>query len=108
MDKETLIARLNEIEDKLRVFLLFDKQIPEWEADPEMASCLPDLYDRREKALDRYLLANGDEGTQQPLIPHDKITPKKVEAVAFIIYLELAENIPDALEMLSDQFDYHP
>ena len=108
MDKETLIARLNEIEDKLRGFLLFDKQIPEWEADPDMAPCLQGLHDRHETALDEYLLANGENGMALPLIPHDRITAEKIDAVAALLHLEMATSIPDALEQIGPRFDYCP
>lgn len=108
MDKEHLIDQLQGIKEALQRFLIFDKQIPQWEADPDMAPCLPDLYDRHEKALDRYLHANGENSMARPLIPHDKITPEKIGAVAALIHLEMATSIPDALEQIGPRFDYCP
>ena len=108
MDKEHLIDQLQGIKEALERFLIFDKQIPQWEADPDMAPCLPDLYDRHEKALDDYLLANGANGGEPPLVPHDRITPEKIDAVAALLHLEMATSIPNALEQIGPRFDYCP
>lgn len=108
MDKEHLIDQLKEIKSALQRFLIFDKQIPEWEADPSMITCLPDLYLRHEKALDRYLQTNGENGMALPLIPHDRITAEKIDAVAALIHLEMATSIPNALEQIGPRFDYCP
>ena len=105
MDKEHLIAQLKQIEQSLRRFLIFTQQFQDWESDPTMAESLPDLRDRRRNALSDYLLVNDVE---EPLIPHDQINPKKVEAIAFLIEIELAKNIEDALEMIGPGFDSRP
>lgn len=102
MDKHELITQLKQIENALQRFLIFTQQFQDWESDPTMAESLPDLRDRRRNALDQYLLANDIE---EPLIPHDQINPKKIEAIAFLIEIELAESIEDALEQIGTRFD---